>query len=144
VKIARRRLLGSFSHGSMANAMAHALGAQCAFPGRQVISLSGDGGFTMLLGDFLSLVQLGLPLKVVVFNNGALGFVELDRPEILVAPGRSIGLVARIERNAEREGLNAFDDHRRAAQASAGDYDVGSSVQNPTALTLRMSAAQLV
>jgi len=75
----RRRLIGSFWHGSMANAMAQAIGAQAAFPGRQVISLSGDGGFTMLMGDFLSLVQLGLPVKVVVFNNGALGFIELEQ-----------------------------------------------------------------
>jgi pyruvate dehydrogenase (quinone) len=75
----KRRLIGSFWHGSMANALAQALGAQAAFPGRQVVSLSGDGGFQMLLGDFLSLVQLGLPVKVVVFNNGALGFIELEQ-----------------------------------------------------------------
>jgi pyruvate dehydrogenase (quinone) len=75
----KRRLLGSFNHGSMANAMAQAIGAQAAYPGRQVISLSGDGGFAMLMGDFLSLVQLGLPVKVVVFNNGALGFIELEQ-----------------------------------------------------------------
>jgi pyruvate dehydrogenase (quinone) len=75
----KRRLVGSFWHGSMANAMAQAIGAQAAFPGRQVISLSGDGGFTMLMGDFLSLVQLGLPVKVIVFNNGALGFIELEQ-----------------------------------------------------------------
>jgi pyruvate dehydrogenase (quinone) len=75
----KRRLLGSFWHGSMANAMAQAIGAQAAFPKRQVISLSGDGGFTMLMGDFLSLAQLRLPLKVVVFNNGALGFIELEQ-----------------------------------------------------------------
>jgi pyruvate dehydrogenase (quinone) len=75
----KRRLLGSFWHGSMANAMAQALGAQAAFAGRQVISLSGDGGFSMLMGDFLSLAQLGLPVKVVVFNNGALGFIELEQ-----------------------------------------------------------------
>ena len=75
----RRRLLGSFWHGSMANAMAQAIGAQAAFPGRQVVSLSGDGGFSMLMGDFLSLVQLGLPVKVVVFSNGALGFIELEQ-----------------------------------------------------------------
>jgi pyruvate dehydrogenase (quinone) len=75
----KRRLMGSFAHGSMANAMAQAIGAQSASPGRQVISLSGDGGFTMLMGDFLSLVQLGLPVKVVVFNNGALGFIELEQ-----------------------------------------------------------------
>ena len=75
----KRRLIGSFWHGSMANAMAQAIGAQAAFPQRQVISLSGDGGFTMLMGDFLSLAQLGLPVKVVVFNNGALGFIELEQ-----------------------------------------------------------------
>jgi pyruvate dehydrogenase (quinone) len=75
----KRRLVGSFWHGSMANAMAQALGAQAAYPGRQVISLCGDGGFTMLMGDLLSLVQLDLPVKVVVFNNGTLGFVELEQ-----------------------------------------------------------------
>jgi pyruvate dehydrogenase (quinone) len=75
----KRRLIGSFWHGSMANAMAQAIGVQTAFRGRQVISLSGDGGFSMLMGDFLSLAQLGLPVKVVVFNNGALGFVELEQ-----------------------------------------------------------------
>ena len=75
----KRRLLGSFLHGSMANAMAQALGAQAVFPGRQVISLSGDGGFSMLMGDVLSLVQLRLPVKVVIFNNGTLGFVELEQ-----------------------------------------------------------------
>jgi pyruvate dehydrogenase (quinone) len=75
----KRNLIGSFWHGSMANAMAQALGAQVAFPNRQVISLSGDGGFSMLMGDFLSLAQLGLPVKVVVFNNGALGFIELEQ-----------------------------------------------------------------
>ena len=75
----KRRLIGSFWHGSMANAMAQAIGAQAAFPGRQVISLSGDGGFSMLMGDFLSLAQLGLPVKVVVFHNSALGFVELEQ-----------------------------------------------------------------
>ena len=75
----QRRLVGSFWHGSMANAMAQGIGAQKAFPDRQVISLSGDGGFTMLMGDFISLAQLELPVKVVVFNNSALGFVELEQ-----------------------------------------------------------------
>ena len=75
----RRRLVGSFWHGSMANAMPQALGVQAACPGRQVISLSGDGGFTMLMGDLLSAKQLGLPIKIVVFNNGALGFIELEQ-----------------------------------------------------------------
>ena len=74
----RRRLLGSFSHGSMANALPQAIGAQVVFPHRQVICLSGDGGFSMLMGDFLSLRQLKLPVKIVVFNNGALSFVELE------------------------------------------------------------------
>jgi pyruvate dehydrogenase (quinone) len=75
----KRRLIGSFWHGSMANAMAQAIGAQASFRGRQVISLSGDGGFSMLMGDVLSLVQLDLPVKIVVFNNGALGFIELEQ-----------------------------------------------------------------
>ena len=74
----KRRLLGSFNHGSMANAMPQALGAQAAFPGRQVISMSGDGGFTMLMGDVLSLRQLDLPVKLVVFNNSVLGFVAME------------------------------------------------------------------
>jgi pyruvate dehydrogenase (quinone) len=74
----KRRLLGSFSHGSMANALPQAIGAQEAFPKRQVICLSGDGGFSMLMGDFLSLKQLKLPVKVVVLNNGGLNFVELE------------------------------------------------------------------
>jgi pyruvate dehydrogenase (quinone) len=75
----RRRLIGSFVHGSMANAMAQAIGAQAACPGRQIISLSGDGGFAMLMGDLLSLVQLKLPIKVIIFNNGSLGFVEIEQ-----------------------------------------------------------------
>ena len=74
----KRRLLGSFNHGSMANALPQAIGAQAAYPGRQIISLSGDGGLAMGLGDFLTLRQLKLPVKVIVFNNGTLGFVELE------------------------------------------------------------------
>jgi pyruvate dehydrogenase (quinone) len=74
----RRRLIGSFNHGSMANALPQAIGAQASFPGRQVISLSGDGGFSMLMGDFITLAQQKLPVKVVIFNNGTLGFVELE------------------------------------------------------------------
>jgi len=75
----KRRLIGSFWHGSMANAMPQAIGAQATFPKRQVISLSGDGGFSMLMGDFLTLTQHDLPVKVVVFNNGALGFIEIEQ-----------------------------------------------------------------
>jgi pyruvate dehydrogenase (quinone) len=74
----KRRLLGSFTHGSMANALPQAIGAQAAFPGRQVISMSGDGGLAMLLGELLSLRQLNLPVKLVVFSNSTLGFVELE------------------------------------------------------------------
>jgi pyruvate dehydrogenase (quinone) len=74
----KRRLIGSFNHGSMANAMPQAIGAQAAFPGRQVISMSGDGGFTMLMGDFISLAQLKLPVKVIVFDNASLGFVAME------------------------------------------------------------------
>jgi pyruvate dehydrogenase (quinone) len=74
----RRRLVGSFNHGSMANAMLQAIGAQAAFPHRQVISLSGDGGFTMMMGEFVTLLQTNLPVKIVVLNNGTLGFVELE------------------------------------------------------------------
>jgi pyruvate dehydrogenase (quinone) len=74
----RRRMLGSLAHGSMANALPQAIGAQAAFPNRQVISLSGDGGFAMLMGDFLTLAQHQLPVKVIVYNNGVLGFVALE------------------------------------------------------------------
>ncbi|CAG2152751.1 Pyruvate dehydrogenase [ubiquinone] [Cupriavidus yeoncheonensis] len=74
----KRQLHGSFNHGSMANAMPQALGAQAAYPGRQVVSLSGDGGLSMLLGDLLSARQLALPIKIVVFNNSLLGFVSME------------------------------------------------------------------
>src|ERR1019366_5862383 len=65
----KRRLLGSFSHGSMASALPQAIGAQLVYPDRQVITLSGDGGLAMLMGDLLSLRQLDLPVKLIVFNN---------------------------------------------------------------------------
>ena len=75
---AQRRLLGSFTHGSMASAMPQAIGAQLAFPNRQVISLSGDGGFAMLMGDLLTIFQYNLPVKLVIFNNYSLGFVAME------------------------------------------------------------------
>ncbi|GAA2246766.1 pyruvate dehydrogenase [Streptomyces amakusaensis] len=84
----RRRIIGSFSHGSMANALPQAIGAQLVDRGRQVVSMSGDGGFAMLMGDFLTLVQYDLPVKVVLFNNSSLGMVEL---EMLVAGLPSYG-----------------------------------------------------
>lgn len=84
----RRRVIGSFSHGSMANALPMAIGAQFTDRKRQVVSMSGDGGFSMLMGDFLTLVQYDLPVKVVLFNNSSLGMVEL---EMLVAGLPSYG-----------------------------------------------------
>ena len=74
----KRRILGSFNHGSMANALPQAIGAQVTFPGRQVISMSGDGGFAMLMGDVLTLRQHELPVKLIVFKNDSLAFVELE------------------------------------------------------------------
>jgi len=74
----KRRILGSFNHGSMANALPQAIGAQVTYPGRQVISMSGDGGFAMLMGDLLTLRQHKLPVKLIVFKNDSLAFVELE------------------------------------------------------------------
>lgn len=74
----KRRTLTSLLHGTMANAMPQALGAKKSMPDRQVIALCGDGGLTMLLGDLLTAVQEDIPIKIVVFNNGTLGFVELE------------------------------------------------------------------
>lgn len=114
----KRRLLGSFNHGSMANAMLQAIGAQVSHPNRQVISMSGDGGFAMMMGDCLSLKQLGLPVKLIVLNNGTLGFVELemkangfidtgvslDNPDF-AAMARAIGIHGvRVTNPAELEG----------------------------------------
>jgi pyruvate dehydrogenase (quinone) len=112
-----RRLVGSFTHATMANALPQALGVQASQPGRQVVALSGDGGLAMLLGELISLRQLRLPVKVVVFNNGALSFVELemkaaglvnfatdlDNPDF-GAIARAIGLYGvRVERSADLE-----------------------------------------
>jgi len=114
----RRRLIGSFNHGSMANALPQAIGAQASQPGRQVVALSGDGGLAMLLGELITLRQQHLPVKVVVFNNGALSFVELemkaagivtygtdlDNPDF-AAMARAAGLLGvRVEQAGELEG----------------------------------------
>ena len=114
-----RRLIGSFWHGSMANAMAQAIGAQAAFPGRQVISLSGDGGFTMLMGDLLSLAQLGLPVKVVVFNNGALGFIELEQ--------KSAGFLPSAPSSRTRTSRQ-WPKHRRARDPDRGPGRVDAGI----------------
>jgi pyruvate dehydrogenase (quinone) len=74
----RRRVIGSFRHGSMANALPHAIGAQFAYPGRQVVSMSGDGGLSMLMGELLTVREHQVPVKVVVFNNGSLGMIRLE------------------------------------------------------------------
>jgi pyruvate dehydrogenase (quinone) len=74
----KRRLIGSFNHGSMANALLHAIGAQASEPGRQVVALAGDGGLTMMLGELVSLTQNRLPVKTIVVNNSSLNFVELE------------------------------------------------------------------
>jgi pyruvate dehydrogenase (quinone) len=74
----RRRLIGSFTHGTMANALPQAIGVQAAFPDRQVVAFSGDGGLAMLMGELLTLRQLRLPVKIVMLDNSALGFVELE------------------------------------------------------------------
>jgi pyruvate dehydrogenase (quinone) len=104
----RRRLLGSFVHGSMANALPHAIGAQLAAPGRQVVSLSGDGGLGMLLGELLTVRLHDLPVKIVVFNNASLGMVKLEmlvagypdfetdhRPVEYAAIARAVGIDAK-------------------------------------------------
>lgn len=124
----RRRLIGSFSHGTMANALPQAIGVQAAYPDRQVVALSGDGGLAMLLGELLTLRQQQLPVKVVVLNNGALSFVELEMKAVgLVNYGtdldnpdfaqvaRAVGLYGvRVENPGE------LDDALRAAFAHPG------------------------
>ncbi|MGC1281288.1 MAG: ubiquinone-dependent pyruvate dehydrogenase [Streptosporangiaceae bacterium] len=126
----RRRLIGSFSHGSMANALPHAIGIQASQPGRQVVALSGDGGIAMLLGELITLRQQHLPVKVVVFNNGALAFVELemkaagivtygtdlDNPDF-AGIARAVGLFgARVEKAGELDdALRAAFEHDGAA-----------------------------
>jgi pyruvate dehydrogenase (quinone) len=123
-----RRLIGSFNHGTMANALPQAIGVQAAHPERQVIALSGDGGLAMLMGELLTLRQQRLPVKVVVFNNGALSFVELemkadglvnygtdlDNPDF-AAVARAVGLHGvRVEHPGQ------LDDALRAAFAHPG------------------------
>jgi pyruvate dehydrogenase (quinone) len=125
-----RRLIGSFNHGSMANALPQAIGCQASQPGRQVVALSGDGGVAMLLGELITLRQRHLPVKVVVFNNGALSFVELemkaagivtygtdlDNPDF-AGIARAVGLFgARVEKAGELDdALRAAFEHDGAA-----------------------------
>ena len=117
----RRRLVGSFNHGTMACALPHAIGAQTAYPERQVVALAGDGGLTMLFGELITLLQNRLPVKVVVFNNSSLNFVELEMKAAgivnfgteLINPdfgavGRAMGIFGRrVEHPGELEGALA-------------------------------------
>ncbi|MER5810069.1 pyruvate dehydrogenase [Streptomyces sp. NPDC002033] len=119
----KRRIIGSFSHGSMANALPQAIGAQFTDRSRQVVSMSGDGGFSMLMGDFLTLVQYDLPVKVVLFNNSSLGMVEL---EMLVSGLPSYGTT------------NRNPDFAAIARA-AGAY--GVRVEKPKQLTAALKDA---
>ena len=122
-----RRLLGSFWHGSMANAMAQAIGAQKAFPDRQVISLSGDGGFSMLMGDFLSLAQLKLPVKVVVFNNSALGFIELEQKSTGFLPFGTDFSNPNFAAMAEAAGIRGI----RIEDPAAVDEGIAAALDHP-------------
>ncbi|EFL18342.1 pyruvate dehydrogenase [Streptomyces sp. C] len=119
----KRRIIGSFSHGSMANALPQAIGAQFTDRSRQVVSMSGDGGFSMLMGDFLTLVQYDLPVKVIVFDNSSLGMVEL---EMLVSGLPSYGTT------------NRNPDFAAIARA-AGAY--GVRVEKPKQLTAALRDA---
>ena len=122
----KRRLIGSFSHGTMANAVSQGLGAQASHPDRQIIALAGDGGLTMLMGELLSLVQNKLPVKIVVFNNSTLGLVKLEMlvdgyPDFGVdvpyvdyaAVARSIGIHAvHVDQPGDlRDGFEAVFEH---------------------------------
>jgi pyruvate dehydrogenase (quinone) len=88
----KRTMLGSFVHGSMANAMPHAIGAAFACPDRQVVALCGDGGISMLLGDLATIKQYGLKIKIIVFNNRALGMVKLEM-EVMGLPDSEVDMV---------------------------------------------------
>jgi len=138
-----RRLIGSFMHGSMANALPQAIGAQLAFPGRQVISMSGDGGLAMLMGDLLTITQYDLPIKIVVFDNSALGMIKLEMQVVglpdwqtdlknpnFAKVAEAIGMMGvRIEDPADlRSGIQKALDHSGPALIDA--------VTDPNALSL--------
>jgi pyruvate dehydrogenase (quinone) len=127
-----RRLIGSFNHGSMANAMPQAIGAQLAFPKRQVISMSGDGGFAMLMGDLLTIAQYDLPVKLVVYNNSTLGMVKL---EMRVAGLEDFGVdvpQVNFAKVAEAVGIRGFR------------VEGGSDLRNALSSALRHSGPALV
>ena len=82
----KRRTFGSLLHGTMASGMSSALGLQKCQPGRQVVCLAGDGGFSMLLGDLMTAVQENLPIKIAVYNNGKLGFIDIEQKSVGLIP----------------------------------------------------------
>ena len=139
----RRRVLGSFLHGTMANALPHAIGAAFAEPGRQVIAMSGDGGLSMLLGELLTVRRHNLPLTVVVFNNSSLGMVELEMlVEGFPAHGTALEKVdyAAVARAAGIEGVRITEpsevrDGLARAVATSGPVLV-DLVTDPNALSM--------
>ena len=103
-----RKMLGSFNHGSMANAMPQAIGAAFACPGKQVIAFCGDGGLSMLLGDLMTIVQYKLPVKIIVFNNRTLGMVKLEM-EVAGIPDRETEMMnPDFKKIAEAMGMQAI------------------------------------
>ncbi|NJC73920.1 pyruvate dehydrogenase [Planosporangium thailandense] len=147
-----RRIIGSFNHGSMANALPQAIGAQVADRDRQVVSMSGDGGFTMLMGDFVTLLQYDLPVKVVVFDNSSWGMVELEMMVAGLKPyetGLSNPDFAAIARAAGATGIRVEDpadvrDALREALAIPGPALV-DVLTDPNALSMppRITAGQV-
>lgn len=138
-----RRLIGSLLHGSMANALPMALGAQVAYPGRQVVSVSGDGGISMLLGELITAKMYDLPVKVVVFNNSTLGMVKLEMlvnglPDFQTdVPDTNYAEIARaIGFHAERvEDASRLEDAYREAFAAPGPALI-EVITDPNALSL--------
>ncbi|WP_315268745.1 pyruvate dehydrogenase [uncultured Actinomyces sp.] len=138
-----RRLIGSLLHGSMANALPMALGAQVAYPGRQVVSVSGDGGLSMLLGELITAKMYDLPVKVVIFNNSTLGMVKLEMlvnglPDFQTdVPDTNYAEIARaIGFHAERvEDASRLDGAYREAFAAPGPALV-EVITDPNALSL--------
>jgi len=139
----KRAMLGSFNHGSMANAMPQAIGAALACPDRQVVALCGDGGLSMLLGDLATIVQYKLPVKIVVFNNHSLGMVKLEM-EVAGLPDWQTDMVnpdfAMIAQAMGMKGVTVTEpDNARQALREAFMFD-GPAVINimtdPTALAM--------
>ena len=138
-----RRIIGSLLHGSMANALPMALGAQVAYPGRQVVSVSGDGGLSMLLGELITAKMYDLPVKVVVFNNSTLGMVKLEMlvnglPDFQTdVPDTNYAEIARaIGFHAERvEDASRLEGAYREAFAAPGPALV-EVITDPNALSL--------